>query len=306
MKKLIQIFKPGKHTAMNGVTLDFTESILIASAAAYDPAIFRAPLVVGHPKTDAPAYGWVDKLEYSDALMNAMPVDVHPEFAELVNKKTYPKVSASFYTPDSPSNPVPGVYYLKHIGFLGGAAPAIKGLTDASFATDEAGVVEFTDWDQMTVVSLFRRLREYLIGKDGIDAANSILPSYEIEGLQMSAVREPEEKTNVLYTEPTPQIGETMTEEDKARFAKLEADNAALTTANLAFAENAKTQKLATIHAENLSFAESLVKAGKLLPATKDSTVALMDNLAAQETAIEFGEGETKANKTPLAITKTS
>jgi hypothetical protein len=36
--KRIEIFKPGKHTAMNGAVLNFSESDLAASAAAYDPA----------------------------------------------------------------------------------------------------------------------------------------------------------------------------------------------------------------------------------------------------------------------------
>lgn len=57
--KHLHIFKPGRQTAMSGVTLDFSESDLEASARAYDPAKHEAPIVIGHPKHDAPAYGWV-------------------------------------------------------------------------------------------------------------------------------------------------------------------------------------------------------------------------------------------------------
>lgn len=303
MTKSIQIFKPGKHTAMSGVTLEFTESILKASAEAYDPSVFRAPLVVGHPQTDSAAYGWVDKLEYADAIVNASTADVNAEFAELVNKKTYPKVSASWYTPDSPSNPVPGVYYLKHVGFLGGAAPAIKGLADASFAANEDGVVEFTDWDQMTIAGIFRRLREYIIGKDGVEAADKTLPSYEIESLQINAALEEDEPTTTQFSE-TNNLGDEMSAEDKARLAMLETENATLKTENASFAEREKTQTLAITKAANVSFAEGLIQSGKLLPANKEATIALLDSLSAATTAVEFGEGDAKATKTPLDIYK--
>lgn len=72
--KPIQIFKPGKRTAMSGVTLDFSDADLQATAAAYDPAKHEAPLVVGHPKHDDPAYGWAASLAYADGALEAMPV----------------------------------------------------------------------------------------------------------------------------------------------------------------------------------------------------------------------------------------
>ena len=67
--KPIQIFKPGTHTAMSGAVLAFSESDLAACAAAYDPAKHEAPLVVGHPKHDAPAYGWVKQLAFADGAL---------------------------------------------------------------------------------------------------------------------------------------------------------------------------------------------------------------------------------------------
>lgn len=44
----LHIFKPGRQTAMSGVTLDFCDSDLAASARAYDPAKHEAPIVIGH------------------------------------------------------------------------------------------------------------------------------------------------------------------------------------------------------------------------------------------------------------------
>ena len=63
MPASIHIFKSGTHTAMNGKRMPFTSAELAACAAAYDPAVHEAPLVIGHPTHDAPAYGWVKSLK---------------------------------------------------------------------------------------------------------------------------------------------------------------------------------------------------------------------------------------------------
>ncbi|WP_275100141.1 hypothetical protein [Sedimenticola hydrogenitrophicus] len=74
--KPISIFRPGRHTAMSGAVLNFSEGDLAASANAYDPALHEAPLVVGHPTHDAPAYGWVSKLQYREGELEAEPHQV--------------------------------------------------------------------------------------------------------------------------------------------------------------------------------------------------------------------------------------
>ena len=132
--KPLQIFKPGRHTAMSGAALDFSVDDLAASAAAYDPALSEAPIVVGHPVTDAPAYGWVKSLAFAGGGLEAEPDQVDPAFAEMVAAGRFKKISASFYPPASKNNPAPGVYYLRHVGFLGAQPPAVKGLRAPSFA----------------------------------------------------------------------------------------------------------------------------------------------------------------------------
>ncbi|MBS3936003.1 MAG: hypothetical protein KGZ43_07500 [Sulfuritalea sp.] len=144
--KPLHIFKPGRHTAMSGATLEFSASDLAASANAYDPAKFEAPLVVGHPRLDAPAYGWVRRLAAGAAGLEAEPHQVDAAFAALVNEGRFKKISASFFLPDAPGNPAPGVFYLRHVGFLGAAAPAVKGLRSPEFSSDETGIetIEFS------------------------------------------------------------------------------------------------------------------------------------------------------------------
>lgn len=298
-QKTIQIFKPGKHVAMNGAALSFSESDLAATAAAYDPAKHEAPLVVGHPKHDAPAYGWVKSLAFADGL-DAEPQQVDPAFAEMVGRGAFKKISASFYSPDSPSNPVPGVYYLRHVGFLGAQPPAVKGLRNPSFADAEEGVVEFADWGDVQNASILRSLRDWIIGKFGLDEADRAIPGYAVQTVEQEAQKEDAPESAVAsapaFVEPQPE-GETMSDADKARLAALETENAALKVKEAAFAEAEKKRAADARHAEHAAFAEGLVKEGKLLPAHKDVTVATLDFMAGQETAVEFGEGDAK---TPL------
>jgi hypothetical protein len=177
---------------MSGQALEFSEADLVATAAAYDPARHEAPIVVGHPRDNAPAYGWIRALSASAAGLEAEPQQVDPAFAELVQAGRFKKISASFYAPDSPANPVPGVYYLRHVGFLGAQPPAVKGLRAAtSFAEGEPGVVEFGDaWDEATVARLMRNLREWLLAKFDAATADQVVPQYEVAGLERAANEE--------------------------------------------------------------------------------------------------------------------
>lgn len=153
--KPLHIFKPGRHTAMSGATLEFSATDLAASAHAYDPAKFEAPLVVGHPRLDAPAYGWVSRLTAGVSGLEAEPHQVDAAFADLVNEGRFKKISASFFMPDAPGNPVPGVFYLRHVGFLGAAAPAVKGLRSPEFSADETGIetIEFSTHEELSAVT---------------------------------------------------------------------------------------------------------------------------------------------------------
>ena len=310
MKKQIQIFKPGKHTAMSGAALSFSETDLRASAAAYDPAKYEAPIVIGHPQHDNPAYGWVKSLSFADGL-EAEHQQVDPAFAEMVDRGAFKKVSASFYTPESPSNPVPGVYYLRHVGFLGAQPPAVKGLRSPEFAEKEQGVIEFADYDDVVNASLWRRLRDWMIGEKGLAVADNILPDYQVSTLETMAQQEDDDTDQAGAGLPAQFSEKGTSQVTPEQKAALEAENAKLKTDLEKFKKDAadfaevqaKAARTAR-HAEHLAFAETLIKAGKLLPANKESTVALLDNLASQESVIEFGEGDSKKLETPLAIYK--
>lgn len=138
----LAIFRAGTHTSVDGRQLTFTPEIIREFAETYDPQVSEAPLVVGHPKLDDPAYGWAQiyARRRRAALRGAAPgraaVRRDGEHGS-VQEDQHVHLSAG-----QPGNPRPGKYYVKHIGFLGAAAPAVKGLPSVQFAEND-GAVEF-------------------------------------------------------------------------------------------------------------------------------------------------------------------
>ena len=129
--KPIHIFRVARHTSAGGTTFDFNDEPLRASAEAYDPAVHEAPLLIGHPSDNAPAYGWVSELSFwvselsfdEGAELEAEPAQVEAQFAGAVADGRFKKVSAWFYTPESAGNPAPGAALRCRAGNGGGGAP---------------------------------------------------------------------------------------------------------------------------------------------------------------------------------------
>ncbi|NYT80885.1 peptidase [Alcaligenaceae bacterium] len=298
--KSVHIFQPGTHTAMSGQSVVFGESDLAASVAAYDPSLHEAPVVVGHPRHDAPAYGWVQSLATDGQGMHAQLHQVDAAFAEMVGAGRFKKVSASFYQPDAPGNPKPGVYYLRHVGFLGAQPPSIKGLRPVEFSEAEEGVIEFADMGLEIGSGLWRRMREWLIAQFGQDTADRVVPGWEIDSLADAARASREAPQSaaapeggVAFTEHQPNKQE-MSVSEKERAQALEVENARLKEK----LEQEEQRKRADAHAANVQFAEGLVAAG-MKPAHLDVVVAALDFSEANPDApLEFGEG---AAKQPLS-----
>ena len=304
--KSIEIFKTGKHTAISGQALTFSDADLEASARAYNPAVHEAPIVVGHPLLDAPAYGWIRSLSFSDSRLLAEPRQVDPAFADLVREGKFKKLSASFYTPEAPQNPVPGVYYLRHVGFLGAVPPAVKGLKPVSFADAEEGVIEFGDWrSARTSAGLWRGLRDWFISKFGIEEADKVIPSYSVQDLEEAAAMPGNEDGMAAipaYSEGNHDGDPNAKEIDVEKAEALAAREAELAKKEAQFAEREsklKEKETAARHAGHVSFVEGLVKEGKLLPAQKDHAAAILAFTSHMEgQTVEFGE----TKKSPIEI----
>ncbi len=303
---MFQIFKAGKRHSSDGTEYDITEQDVLDCADCYDPKLHEAPLVFGHPKTDDPAFGWVKGLSSTNGSLTAEFSDVDDGAKELVRSKKFKHVSASFYPPAHPSNPVQGKWYLRHVGLLGAMPPSVKGLGAVSFS-DADGCVEFSEYGQEISAGLFRRLRDWMIAKFGQDEADQVVPSWEIDSMREDATRErmqqaaeplasfaeADESNSESPTEepPTPPIEKEpeMTEAEKQALARAEAAEKQL--ADLQAAQ-AKAEREAA-HTANADFAEGLVKSGKLKPAHKALAVRVLDFVQyPNDTTADFGEGE--------------
>ena len=280
--KSLHIFKSGTHTDMSGAMIRFSEADLAATAAAYDPNKHEAPIVVGHPRHDAPAYGWVRSLKSSAGGLEVAPQQLDASFAELVSAGRYKKISASFYSPGSPSNPVPGVYYLRHVGFLGAMPPAVKGLRSTEFAEAEEGVIEFAETADVAHApgGILERLRAWLVAQFGQQTVDQLL---DPAAHPLPAPPTPKE------TPVTPEQEAALTEENKSLQSALETLKKQL--ADLMAKE--KEEKTEKIDEASTDFAEDLIKKGRLAPKHKETVVALLNAVAADQ-KLEFGEGRSK------------
>ncbi|MND22324.1 hypothetical protein D3C80_127000 [compost metagenome] len=306
-KKTIEIFRAGTHVGQDGRRYTFSEAEVQAIAAAYDKGKFSAPVVIGHPiKSDAPAYAWADAVRVrDDGVMEADLEQVNPAFADLVDKGAYKKVSTAFYPAEHPNNPTPGQLHIRHIGFLGAAAPGVQGLAPVEFAEgDDDGLISFAlgeefrplVWMARSLGRIMRRHRDQIIAEEGVEAADRQIPEYEIESATDAATR-----LNMAIDSdgngPRFNEGEPSAEE-AARAAELdqrEADIAAREQAAAARdAEAAQAQADAARTArqsEDAAFVEGLAAAGRLPDGHASLILGFCDALGSAE-MIAFAEGE--------------
>ncbi|MBF0415603.1 MAG: peptidase [Magnetococcales bacterium] len=269
----IQIFRPGRHTAMNGKTLDFSLADLERIAKAYDPGQHEAPVVIGHPETDDPAYGWVNGVSVQDGCLEASLSQMNPDFVEAVREGRYKKISASFYPPGANGNPKPDSWYLRHVGFLGAQPPAVKGLRSVQFSDDADGVmiVEF----------------------------NEINPS---EGIPMSepngGVQPPIQASMQPQLDAALLAREAALKSQEAQFAE---QSKALQTKEEQLAQREKALKAKEgedRERRSTAFAEQHTMEGRILPRETRPVAAILDYLEAGGASVSFSEGDGAAAKT--------
>ena len=307
----IEILKPGTFTSEDGRVFTFTDADIAELAESYDPQMQQAAFVVGHPKTDSPAYGWTAKLTNKDSILVAQPSQVDPAFADMVNAGRFNRVSASIFLRDSPGNPKPGKLYIKHVGFLGAAPPAVKGLRPASLADNaDDGAVCFAmplsglGW---TLTDLMQRLRDYFIDKDGLEAADKVIPQWQIRSIQdHTADKVQSDATAVAaYAAPKTNVPEISMQQQQQQqqqtndAANLAAQQKALDEkdADLARRQNDLDDREAKARREDAaSFAEGLVADGKLLPRQQAGVVELLLALPANA-PLNFAEGGAQVSK---------
>lgn len=319
-KKKIPFLKPGTFTAMNGKVVKIEDSTLdtIIDATknfAYQDDDF--PLVIGHPKTDSPAYGWINKnsiVKEGDVLVALAEEDnLVPEMKEWFGKKLYKKVSVKL-RPD---------FSIAHIGFLGANPPAVTGLPAVALSENDNGIeLEFAEyelapWYFRNVSRIFRRIKNYIIEKDGLEKADALINEYEIDELSTPPrVWEKEPARNFSENENENSIINLSEEEMKslealqaqvtelnAKITAQSAEIASLTSEKTAVLNEANSLKAAQKRSEFLSFCESNEVKNKIKDGEKAELVETLLALDAVE-AFEFGEGEEKKTISPVETVK--
>lgn len=284
----LQIFTAGKRTDANGVVVDFSESLLAKIAASYDPALHEAPLTIGHPKHDDPAYGWVSSLGTVGSQLIAEPKQVDPVFSESIDAGRYKKISASFYLPGSAHHPIPDsdVPYLRHVGFLGAMPPAIKGMSPIEFADGEEGVFfAECDWVMADLASalgrMFQGFRDWLIDEKDLETADRVLPSWGIESLQRSATQLT--AAAIEKNKASPAIT-TIYSEKPMSDPTLDAREQSILDR-----ERALNQR------EAANFCDGLIQEGRAhVAGIRDKAIALLTTLPEAD-SVQFGEGDETA-----------
>jgi hypothetical protein len=153
-----KVFKSGVHKDR-----EYTNEDLRATVEAYNNAFVTAPWTIGHEINPGdPAAGWIRELSYKESEQGQGFIIAHSQFnalgQKLLDEKTHQNKSISFYPKDSPYNPVPGVYFPRHVAMLGAEMPALTGLgtlsqldfSDSELYSDET-YIEYTFQLELTM-----------------------------------------------------------------------------------------------------------------------------------------------------------
>jgi hypothetical protein len=266
--KWIELFRAGDY----GEKGSYDTSDIDKMVANYDPAKHEAPVVMGHPEMDAPAYGWVEAVKRSGNVLMGKLKQVPDRFSQLVNEGRFKKRSISFYRGENGPS-------LRHVGFLGAMPPEVKGLADVKLASFSAGAfeaIEFTEEEVMQVEDIKKSFMESLK-----EFFSEFMPKKITDGGDQSkaietAVAAATAKFEAKFTELNTQL-------DTER--KLRETTAGVTTA--------QTQT---------AFAEKQIQRVKdkkrWLPAfDKMGLPQIFSELSKVSTKVSFGEGDKKVEK---------
>lgn len=152
----IDVFRTGAHRDSGGRVRRWAEDDLDRLVAAFergDPV----PVVVGHPEADAPAFGRVAGLRRVGDRLQARLDELDPGFRAAVAAGRYSGRSVALDRTGE------GGFRLRHLGFLGAAAPAVAGLAPSRFSARPAAAY------------LFDRRMEETMTEDDADAGREAL-----------------------------------------------------------------------------------------------------------------------------------
>lgn len=277
---------------------DLSEDTLDELVKNFDASRHEPPVCVGHPKDNSPAYGWVSGIWKKGKDLYA-DMALLPEFVELIKKKVFRKRSIAFYTDFEGT----GKKVLRHIGFLGGMPPRIKGMPDLVFAesSDYSEIEEAINqlsWKIVDLATYLRSHKNQLIESQGGDSADKIIPEWLIKSLETRInvpcnpddtpiYKDPQEGNTVNYNQEQydaalllqkTNLENQFSESKKAlegKMTALEAENTDLKSSVKSFADKAAK-------AEVEAFCDTQIKEARMAPAEKDGFVELFMEMGAE------------------------
>lgn len=294
----LEILKAGTHRDSQGRTYEFTPDALRQIADSYEPDRHVAPILVTHDETK-PNKGLIDRVWVDGDRLLAEPRQVDPELAEQVNAGRWPRLSAAIYLPDSPSNPVPGSYGLRHVATV--QIPAIKGMQPPEFSEEGTILLSETESD---LAAIARAFREFVLGEFDGDTADRYIPSWLVDSMSQRAMEQQmqerpgpmnfSEESNVTNQEPA--MGGAAMPPSAEEYQRLMAD---LTARE---AEVARREAELT-RAADTQFVEGAIASGKVPPFLKDRAIELLGVLPDEQTQIlTFAEGGKEVQATPKQL----
>jgi len=255
----VEVFKVGEHTDSAGKKQEWTAGDLAEIVRNYNAKKHEAPVVIGHPKDNAPAFGWVEALKTDGKTLFAKFKQLVPEFVEAVKKGMYKKRSISLY-PD---------FTLRHIGFLGAVPPAVKGLADIAFSESGSITIE-TDLGSGGVAQDCHVASTRLVPQPQVGSVNNPAPMNQYEE------KKGEKSMNVKNLDPASSAGNQTKEQEITGLKKQLED------------EQRKNRA-----AEFKSFVERLHREGRVVSDLQNDIVELMEAL---HRVGEFNFSEGRAN----------
>ncbi len=319
--------KAGKEVTITDKDLD---KIIESTDLSKEPQ-----LVIEHPVFDLVGHGTITELKKVGDSLFALPAKVNEKFKDAVNSGLLPGRSIRL---DEKT------LALDHIGFLPPSIkPAVDGLgaymfsqadektdyyfnlpgVESHFAEVNEDKIDFASfeisgWPFRNIQQLFRSIKNYLIEKEGLEKADSILNEYSIQDAGNAPVVF-DKPMNYSFSQNIKgdpmkidfsSIDFSKPDQLKATVKALIDENQELNTNNeklktdLQSAQNTITaEQKAKDMKEVMDFCESPEMVKKILPAEKDQIVQLL--LASKEKGkIEFSSGENKKEVNPYELLK--
>ncbi|GEM_PF-3900075 len=303
------LFMSGTHRTPHPKKVWTAEDVDAVFTASMVSSPEMIPLVIGHPENDLPVVGLLARsalVRQGEGDKRVILIDdgsatFSTEALERYRKAGYSKVSVKIKMPEM---------VIRHIGLVTEAA--VDELNSATFGEGDQPGFEYAvfeaealfgrdEWRMPYVGGLFRNVRDFFIEKFGVEAADKVLPTWEIDNLIPQAEEDNRGGQDggvcafAASFSTTNAIINTMTEAEKQEMDRLKAENARLAGI---VAVSAGAQRTAAIDAV-FSAPEN---SGKVTDKNKDALRLIAEGLVPADATFGVGADPLKPFKDLLSI----